>query len=35
VEVTIRANGDVIGSGDLVRIDHRVAVRITRLFLRR
>jgi flagellar motor switch/type III secretory pathway protein FliN len=31
VEVTIRANGAVIGSGDLVRIDERLAVRITRL----
>lgn len=31
MEVTIRANGDVIGSGDLVRIDDRIAVRLTRL----
>jgi flagellar motor switch/type III secretory pathway protein FliN len=31
VEVTIRANGQIIGSGDLVRIDDRVGVRITRL----
>src|SRR5262249_48735880 len=29
VEVTIRANGQVIGTGDLVRIDDRVAVRLT------
>ncbi len=28
--VTIRANGDVVGSGDIVRIDDRIAVRITR-----
>ncbi len=31
VEVTIRANGQVVGVGDLVRIDDRVAVRLTRL----
>ena len=31
LEVTIRAGGDVIGQGDLVRIDDRLAVRITRL----
>jgi type III secretion protein Q len=31
VEVAIRANGQVIGIGDLVRIDDRVGVRITRL----
>lgn len=34
VEVTIRANGDVVGSGDIVRIDDRIAVRITRFMLR-
>lgn len=34
LEVTIRAGGDVIGQGDLVRIDERLAVRITRLTLR-
>lgn len=34
VEVTIRANGDVVGSGDIVRVDDRLAVRITRLSLR-
>lgn len=33
MEVTIRANGDVIGSGDLVRIDDRIAVRVTWLAL--
>jgi flagellar motor switch/type III secretory pathway protein FliN len=33
LEVTIRANGDVIGQGDVVRIDNRLAVRITRLLL--
>lgn len=32
--VTIRANGDVAGFGDVVRIDDRIAVRITRLLLR-
>lgn len=32
VAVTIRVNGDVVGQGDLVRIDERVGVRITRLF---
>lgn len=31
LEVTIRANGDVIGTGDLIQIDDRIAVRITRL----
>jgi flagellar motor switch/type III secretory pathway protein FliN len=31
VEVSIRANGQLIGIGDLVRIDNRVGVRITRL----
>lgn len=31
VEVTIRANGQMIGIGDLVRIDDRVGVRITRI----
>jgi len=30
-EVTIRANGQVIGTGDLVRVDDRFAVLITRL----
>lgn len=34
VAVTIRANGDAVGTGDLVRIDDRIAVRITR-FLQR
>jgi flagellar motor switch/type III secretory pathway protein FliN len=34
VEVTIRANGQVIGIGDLVRIDDRIGVRITRLMAR-
>jgi type III secretion system YscQ/HrcQ family protein len=34
IEVTIRAAGNVIGQGDLVRIDDRLAVRITRLLLR-
>lgn len=33
VQVTVRANGTVVGSGDLVRIDDRIAVRLTRLFL--
>ncbi|WP_378940852.1 FliM/FliN family flagellar motor switch protein [Mesorhizobium sp. ANAO-SY3R2] len=33
VAVTIRANGDVVGTGDLVRIDDRIAVRITRFLL--
>lgn len=32
--VTIRANGDVVGSGDIVRIDDRIAVRITRFVSR-
>jgi type III secretion system YscQ/HrcQ family protein len=31
VEVTLRANGRVIGIGDLVRIDDRLAVRLSRL----
>ena len=31
IEVSIRANGQIIGTGDLVRIDNRVGVRITRL----
>lgn len=35
IEVTIRANGEVVGQGDLVRIDDRLAVRISRLLLRR
>ncbi len=35
LEVTIRAGGEAIGSGDIVRIDDRIGVRITRLFLRR
>lgn len=30
-EVTIRANGRLIGSGDVIRIDDRIATRITRL----
>ena len=33
VAVTIRCNGDVVGSGDLVRIDDRIAVRVTRFLL--
>lgn len=33
MEVTIRANGSIVGSGDLVMIDDRIAVRITRLIL--
>jgi flagellar motor switch/type III secretory pathway protein FliN len=33
VEVTIRANGQIIGNGDLIRIDDRIAVRLTRLSL--
>lgn len=35
LEVTIRAGGETIGSGDIVRIDDRIGVRVTRLFLRR
>lgn len=35
VEVTIRANGAVVGLGDLVKIDERLAVRLTRLFITR
>lgn len=31
LEVTVRANGQVVGIGDLVRIDDRLAVRLTRL----
>jgi len=31
VEVTVRANGQVVGIGDLVRIDDRFAVRLTRI----
>jgi len=31
VAVTIRINGDVVGTGDIVRIDDRLGVRITRL----
>lgn len=34
VNVTVRANGQVIGTGDLVRIDERVAVRLTHLSFR-
>ena len=33
MEVTIRAHGSIVGTGDLVRIDDRIAVRITRLIL--
>jgi flagellar motor switch/type III secretory pathway protein FliN len=33
VAVTIRCNGDVVGTGDLVRIDDRIAVRVTRFLL--
>lgn len=32
-EVTLRANGQVIGTGDLVRIDDRLGVRISRLYI--
>lgn len=32
--VTIRANGRVVGSGDVVRIDDRIAVRITELYIK-
>ncbi|MEJ1160539.1 FliM/FliN family flagellar motor switch protein [Prosthecomicrobium sp. N25] len=32
-EVTVRANGQAIATGDLVRIDDRMAVRLTRLML--
>lgn len=35
IEITVRANGEVIGTGDLVRLDDRVAVRLTRLNLSR
>lgn len=31
IEVTIRANGQIVGTGDLVRIDDRIAVRLNRL----
>jgi len=31
VEVAIRANGQLIGTGDLIRIDERIGVRITRV----
>ncbi len=31
IEVTIRANGQLIGTGDLIRIDERIGVRITRI----
>jgi flagellar motor switch/type III secretory pathway protein FliN len=31
VEITVRANGQIIGTGDLVRIDDRIAVRLNRL----
>ena len=31
VEVTVRANGQIVGIGDLVRIDDRFAVRLTRI----
>lgn len=34
LEVTIRSNGDIVGIGDVVRIDDRLAVRITRFLLR-
>jgi type III secretion system YscQ/HrcQ family protein len=34
VEVTVRANGQVVAIGDLVRIDDRLAVRLTRLILK-
>ncbi len=33
IEVTIRANGKAIGVGDLVEIDDRLAIRLTRLSL--
>lgn len=35
VPVTIRVNGDAVGQGDLVRIDERIAVRITSLSIAR
>jgi flagellar motor switch/type III secretory pathway protein FliN len=31
VEVTVRANGQIVATGDLVRIDDRIAVRLNRL----
>jgi flagellar motor switch/type III secretory pathway protein FliN len=31
LEVTLRINGQAVGTGDLVRVDNRIAVRITRL----
>lgn len=33
VQVTVRANGTVVGIGDLVRVDDRIAVRLTRLHM--
>jgi flagellar motor switch/type III secretory pathway protein FliN len=33
VSVTVRVNGQVVGAGDLVRIDDRLGVRLSRLFL--
>jgi flagellar motor switch/type III secretory pathway protein FliN len=33
VEVTLRVNGNAIGAGELVRIDERYAIRLSRLFL--
>ena len=35
VEVTLRVNGSAIGAGELVRIDERYAIRLSRLFLAR
>lgn len=34
VAVTIRANGEVVGAGEIVRIDDRIAVRVTRFLAR-
>jgi flagellar motor switch/type III secretory pathway protein FliN len=34
LEVTIRANGQVVGSGDLVQLDDRLGIRISRLNFR-
>lgn len=33
VEVTLRCNNQIIATGDLVRIDDRLAVRLTRLVM--
>jgi flagellar motor switch/type III secretory pathway protein FliN len=34
IEVTLRVNGQIIGTGDLIRIDDRIAIRLTRLVFR-